>query len=225
VISALAAGTILGLFAGLAPGPYTTMVVATALERGFRKALPFAFTPFITDMLPLICTVFVLDRLNWTALTILGVAGGAVVMMIGVRFIRHHGVQHLQTLHDRDDWKGSARGAHVIATGLLNPAPWLFWLVVGSPLFLASLAHSRGAGAAFLVSLFFVNIGSASTLAWLASRGRLVMPPVWQRRILVAAGTGLILTGAFLAWQALDGGFQSLIDRQETLRSVVESGR
>ena len=222
MISALVAGTILGLFAGLAPGPYTTMVVATGLERGFKKALPLAFTPFITDVLPLVTTVLILDRLNWTALTILGVAGGAVVVMIGVRFIRYNA--RPRRLTKAGKWKGSARGGHVIATGLLNPSPWIFWLVVGSPLFLASLSHSRAAGAVFLVALFFVNIGSASTLAWLASRGRVAMAPAWQRRILVVVGTGLVLTGVFLTWQALNGGFQSLIDQQTVLRSVVESG-
>ena len=38
MITTLFTALVLGLFAGLAPGPYTTMVAGTALERGFRPA-------------------------------------------------------------------------------------------------------------------------------------------------------------------------------------------
>jgi len=82
--------TLLGLFAGMAPGPYTTMVAATGLERGFRDAIPIALAPLLTDLPPLLVATLVVRRLNWTALTLLGLCGGVVIAMVGVRFLRTH---------------------------------------------------------------------------------------------------------------------------------------
>ncbi|MDX1748413.1 MAG: hypothetical protein R3324_20955, partial [Halobacteriales archaeon] len=79
---------ILGCFAGLAPGPYTTMVAATAVERGFRAALRLAFTPLVTDSPPLVLTSLLLERLDPAALAGIGVVGGAIVIAIGVRFLK-----------------------------------------------------------------------------------------------------------------------------------------
>lgn len=53
MVTTLLTALVLGLFAGLAPGPYTTMVAGTALERGFRPALILALTPLVTDLAPM----------------------------------------------------------------------------------------------------------------------------------------------------------------------------
>ena len=117
-----------------------------------------------------------------------------------------------------------ALAGHVIASTLLNPAPWLFWLVIASPLLLRSWNRSPGEGVVFVCLIFLTNIGTASALAWAASHGRKLLDPNWQRRSLKVVGVVLILAGAFLCWQATVGNFQSLIDQQEIIRSVVEEG-
>ena len=63
-----------------------------------------------------------------------------------------------------------------------------------------------------------------TSLAWIASHSRKFMNPDWHRRSLKFVGVTLILAGSFLCWQATVGNFQSLIDQQEIIRSVVEEG-
>jgi len=111
-----------------------------------------------------------------------------------------------------------------VASALLNPAPWVFWLVVASPLLLRSWRRSPLEGVLFVVLLFGTNISTATALAWGASHGRRVLSQAWQRRALKAVGLALVLAGAFLLWQATEGNFQTLIDQQSFLRSVVEEG-
>jgi threonine/homoserine/homoserine lactone efflux protein len=220
---------VLGAMAGLAPGPYTTMVAGTALERGFKAGFLLALTPLITDVVPMLVSALVLDRLSGMALTLLGITGGAIILVVGARFLRGHrppgsiseGGAQGSGGHQR---RQSARISHVIASTLLNPAPWLFWLIIASPLLLRSWNRSQGEGALFVILLFLTNITTASLLAWLASHGRRVMNPNWQRRTLKGVGVVLILAGAFLCWQATIGNFQSLIDQQEAIRNVVEEG-
>lgn len=233
---------VLGTLAGLAPGPYTTMVAGTALERGFKAGFILALTPLVTDVVPMLFSALLLDRLGGLALTLLGIVGGAIIVVVGIRFLRGHSKEAQPFLSEEDparDGNGeqgqsaragsgerrqSARVGHVIAGTLLNPSPWLFWLVIASPLLLRSWNRSPGEGVVFVALIFLTNITTASLLAWVASHSRKLMNPEWQRRILKAVGVTLILAGSFLCWQATVGNFQGLIDQQEIIRSVVEEG-
>jgi threonine/homoserine/homoserine lactone efflux protein len=219
LISTVLAASILGIFAGLVPGPYTTMVVGTAIERGFRSAVVLAFTPLVTDIPPMIVTALILESLSWTALTVLGLVGGVVLAWIGVRFLRRHGAPLSRGSRPEDQ---SAHFWHAAGSSLISPAPWLFWLVVASPLLLRSWSRGTGEGVVFIAVFFVVNIGSAASLAWVVSHSRNFLAPSWQRRVLQAVGTGLILAGAGLVWQSVEGNFQSLIERQDTFREVLE---
>lgn len=227
MLTTILTAVILGLFAGLAPGPYTTMVVGTGFERGFRPAARLALAPLVTDLLPLVVTALVLDRLSFTALTLLGVLGGVFVCFIGMRFLTRHQAsleEELEAEGEQHLDRQSARFHHVVLSSLLSPAPWLFWLVIGSPLLLRAWERGPGQGVVYLVLLFGTNIGSATALAWGASHGSSLMRPRWKRRVLRAVGGALVLAGLFLVWQSLDGDFQRMMDRQEALREAVEEG-
>ncbi len=222
---------VLGTLAGLAPGPYTTMVAGTALEKGFKAGFLLALTPLVTDVVPMLSSALLLDRLGGLALTLLGIVGGAIIVMVGVRFLRGHSKESQPVLSNGEpapggevDRRQSALAGHVIASTLLNPSPWLFWLIIASPLLLRSWNRGPGEGMVFVCLIFLTNIATASSLAWAASHSRKLMNPKWQRRGLKAAGVTLILAGSFLCWQATAGNFQSLIDQQEIILSVVEEG-
>lgn len=226
MVTTLLTALVLGLFAGLAPGPYTTMVAGTALERGFRPALLLALTPLVTDLAPMLFSALLLERLGYAGLTALGIVGGAVILMVGVRFLRQNGggKKPKITLSAPDEPDQSARITHVIVSSLMNPSPWFFWLVVASPFLLRAWNRSPGEGLVFVAVLFTANISSASGLAWIASHSRKVLNPAWQRRALQTVGATLVLVGTLLLWQASVGNFQQLVDQQEAIRSVVEDG-
>lgn len=213
---------ILGSFAGLAPGPYTTMVAATGLEKGFRPAARLALTPLVTDILPLITTALLLDVLNRTALTVIGIMGGLIVLVVGLRFLHHHRHPAQTGVDIHAAAPQSAHFWHVALSAVLTPAPWLFWLVVGSPLMLRSWNRSPEEGVVYVFVLFATNIGTATSLAWGTSHGRRVMTPKWRRRALLLTGAALSLAGGFLVWQSLEGNFQSLMERQEDFRILIE---
>jgi threonine/homoserine/homoserine lactone efflux protein len=223
VIETILTATILGAFAGLAPGPYTTMVAGTGLERGFKPASRLALIPLISDVPPLIITALILETLNDVTLSLLGVSGGIVVLYIGVRFLKlwRRGVTPLDPDHPHSVPQ-SAKFWHVALGTLLSPVPWLFWLIVGSPLMLRSWARSPSEGILFICLVFGVNISTATGLAWIASHTRRLMAVRWQKRVLGGVGVALVAAGVFLVFEAAVGDFQSLIDQQERIRSIVE---
>jgi threonine/homoserine/homoserine lactone efflux protein len=201
------------------------MVTGTALERGFRAGAPLALTPLVTDLPPMFFSALLLDRLGWRALTALGVVGGAIILVVGIRFLRRNWSHDDRRAGEASGGRGSSAGlAHVLLSGLSNPAPWVFWLVVASPLLLRAWSRGPGEGLLFVVLLFGTNVTTALGLAWAASRTRILLNPRWHQRTLQAVGTTLVLVGALILWQSAVGNFQTLIDRQESLRSAVEDG-
>jgi threonine/homoserine/homoserine lactone efflux protein len=226
VTTTILTAIVLGTFAGLAPGPYTTMVAGTALEKGFKAGFILALTPLVTDVVPMLFSALLLDRLGELALTMLGITGGAIVFVVGIRFLREHSSREVSAPSPEETGgrRQSALAGHVIASTLLNPSPWLFWLIIASPFLLRAWNRSPGEGVLFAGLIFLTNISTASALAWIASRSRRFLNPDWQRRSLKFVGVTLILAGSFLCWQATVGNFQNLIEQQEAIRSVVEEG-
>jgi threonine/homoserine/homoserine lactone efflux protein len=209
ILSAALQALTLGLLAGLAPGPYTTMVVATGLERGFRAALPLALAPLLTDLAPLVLSTLLLTSLSPRIVTTLGWLGGLVVVAVGLRLLVAHwrspGGGSRVPAGSASTRPATVRFWHVVTATVLSPAPWLFWLGLASPLFLRHWGVDWRLGLLFLTTLFATNIGSASALAWGASKGRRVLAPYWRQRLLRALGIALVLAGGTLILQAARG--------------------
>lgn len=222
MLATLLSALLCGIFAGLAPGPYTTMVAATALERGFKAGVRLALVPLLSDIPPLLICLFVLDRLDPQAFGIVGVFGGALLIAIGIRFYRRHRNPDPHLIPDHAP--PSAPFLQVVLSTLLSPAPWLFWFIVAGPLMLRALHRSNQEALVFLVVLFGTNVSSATALAWAISHGRRLVSPRWQRRVLSLAGIGLIGAGSFLLWQGFTGNFADLIAQQHRIREFVEDG-
>jgi threonine/homoserine/homoserine lactone efflux protein len=217
MLTTIIVAVILGAFAGAAPGPYTAMVVGTALQRGFRAGFKLALVPLVTDIIPLILTVFLLKALNFTALTLLGIAGGTLIGMVGVRFIRHNvpGVEG-------DPEIQAATFGHAAASTFFSPSPWLFWFVLAGPMTVAAMQRSTAEAAVFVGILFAMNIGMATLVSWLVSRSRRLISPPVRYRVIQVAGMALIFAGAFLVWQAMEGNFQSMVAHEEGMRQALE---
>jgi len=57
MLNFLTIGTLLGLSAGLAPGPLLTLVISETLQHDIKSGVKVALAPFITDLPIIILTV------------------------------------------------------------------------------------------------------------------------------------------------------------------------
>lgn len=221
MIDAILTAVVLGFFAGAVPGPYTAVVASTGLERGFKPAFRLAFVPAVTDLPPMLVMSLILDRVNYDVLTVVGIFGGVLFAILGVRFIHRQG----RDWEDRvpDVKEGRAFWA-LASAGLLSPAPWIFWLVAGSPLLLRAWNTYWVEGVVFALVLFTMLIGTATGIAWGASHGHRILNPRNRRRVLRITGLFLVVAGTVIVWQSLEGNFQRMVQQQERLRERVEEG-
>lgn len=196
-------GAAIGLASGLNPGPVLTLVVTSTLERGFGAGARVAMAPLITDA-PLI-TLCVLALRNLAAgwLAALGLVGGLVVVVLGVRTgltARHAELPAPDATAERRDWW---RG---IVVNALNPNAWLFWATVGAPLLIRLTPDRTGSAIGFMLAFFLLLVGSKLAVAALLAKGRHRLTVRGYRLTMTACSILLIVFGVLLAqrgWRTL----------------------
>lgn len=161
---------VLGLSAGLSPGPLLTLMLSETLQNGVRAGLMVALAPVITD-LPIILLALGLHAIlphGFFLEIILGLGGGTYLAWLGLKGLKPQAPlsRHLALSSSA---MPSLRRAVVV--NLLNPNPYIFWITIGAPA-ITELGQRTAAGAAlFLVLFYALLIGSKAVVAALTGRG------------------------------------------------------
>jgi len=164
----LITGTLLGLSAGLAPGPLLTLVIAETLRHGVRAGMKVALAPLVTDLPLIAVTLFLLARLAdfHYILGLISVTGGAFVLFLGYENLSSQGLRlDEQQQAPRSLTKG-------LLANILSPYPYLFWFSVGAPLMIEAYASGLFAALAFLCAFYVSLVGSKILLAIAVGRSR-----------------------------------------------------
>jgi len=129
MIHFLTIGTLLGLSAGLAPGPLLTLVISETLRHDVKAGVKVALAPFITDLPIIILAVFILANLSnfHNILGLIALTGGCVLLFMGYESLSTRGVElNLKAARPKSLTKG-------ILVNALSPHPYLSGSVSGHP--------------------------------------------------------------------------------------------
>lgn len=194
-MSYLVLGLTLGFGAGISPGPLMGLVISTSLRRGLNGGLRVAVAPLITDLPIILATLLVLDRLPPSVLRVLTVAGGLVVIYIGLEIIRSARSASLEAEADpgatNELWQG-------VLVNVLNPNPYIFWITVGGPTLVAGWRESSLYPLAFLTGFYTLLVGSKIVIAWLIGSQTQNLSVVWYRRVLLLSGLLMLGLGVMI---------------------------
>jgi threonine/homoserine/homoserine lactone efflux protein len=168
-------GTLLGLSAGLAPGPLLTLVVSETLRHDFRAGIKVALSPIITDLPIILLTVFILGQLSGfhSVLGVISMIGGLVLLYMGYKSFRLKG---LETTIEMENPKSLTKG---IVVNLLNPHPYLFWFSVGAPTITKTMKQGIWTSGAFILSFYLFLVGSKVLLALLVGKSKSFLTGNW----------------------------------------------
>lgn len=215
---ALVLGSLLGLFSGIVPGPYSGLVAATALHHGFRAGLKLALIPLLSEGAVLAVTAILISQLPSATLRWMGIAGGLLVLYLAWRTYRDAGGR----VRPEVDEGETRRVGEGVLLGLLSPAPWVFWLLVGSPLFLSAWRQGWVPGLAFFGAFMFFMVGINVAWAALAAYGHSRLSDTSHRRLMMGAAFGLAVAGGVLIWQSWIGNFREMVEGSENVVEEVE---
>jgi len=199
MLAALASGVLLGLSAGLAPGPLLALVLAQTLRHGPREGCKIALSPLVTDAPIILVALGVAAKLNelQSLLGVVSLAGGTFVLYLAWDSFRTVNPEAGASAERPGSWfKG-------ILTNLLSPHPWLFWLTVGAALLAKALGQSGLAAAAFLAGFYLLLVGSKVAVALLAARWRNLLAGRTYRWVMRGLGAVLALFSLLLFREGL----------------------
>jgi threonine/homoserine/homoserine lactone efflux protein len=176
-------GIVLGLSAGLSPGPLLTLVISETLRHGTTAGVRVGLAPLISDLPIVAASLFLLSRLPDTSVFtgIVSLVGGAFLLYLAVDGLRFRGAPPA-TGTDRS--RSLSKG---VATNFLNPNPYLFWFSIGGPLIVRAAAASWTHAVGFVAGFYLLLVGSKIVLALLVGRSRSFLSSrgyVWTLRVL-----------------------------------------
>jgi threonine/homoserine/homoserine lactone efflux protein len=191
--SFVARGLTLGLTAGAIPGALHTYMANQTLLHGFRKSWTIALAPLLADAPLIIVSVFILDGLPDSVLSLIQALGGLFLLYLARGAWRGADSLRLEAEAPRPNF----RRVDAIFINWLNPAPYLFWATVNGPLLVEALDVSPLHGLAFLLAFYGPLCGAVLGVGALFSRLR-SLPQVWVRRIAKASAVLLAVFGLLL---------------------------
>ena len=198
LLEALITGISLGLVLALLIGPVFFLLIDTGISKGFRASAFIAAGVICSDALFVLlayfsstATQFIQDKKQ-----IIGLAGGAILILFGVITVFRKPVIHTNALHLQQDgvylkgiWKG-------FILNFLNPFVLIFWMGISGTLVASDKPDSYAIpffGSA-LATVFFTDL----LKGWGAAKlKRLVKPAylLWLNRL---SGVGLVVFGIHL---------------------------
>jgi threonine/homoserine/homoserine lactone efflux protein len=186
-----------GFAAGVQPGPLQTYIISQTLTKGWRRALPAAFAPLISDGPIITICLLVLSQVPLWLQRFLYIAGGIFVLYLA------YGA--FQT------WKNFDPGISALESGtqksilkaalvnVLNPSPYIFWTLVTGPILLAGWRETPSHGLGFVAGFYLTMILSLVTIILLFGTARQLGPKI-NRALLGISAIALFCFGLYQLW-------------------------
>jgi threonine/homoserine/homoserine lactone efflux protein len=194
ILQYLLTGATLGLVAGISPGPILALVIRESLQNGRKAGMKVATVPLFSDLPIVLLTLVILTRVAKydTILGIISFLGAGFILLLAYESISVKPIQsELKTPKFTTFWKG-------VFANLLSPHPYLFWLLVGSPMVIKAWAINPWAGIIFVASFYVCIVGAKLIIAWISDKSKNILGSkgyIWVIRIL---GVILIVLAVYL---------------------------
>ena len=198
-ISLILKAATIGLSAGVTPGPYQAILLSYAIQGGWKKALPAAFAPLVSDGPVILLVLLVLNRVPDSFLRIMQI-GGALFLLYLARD-SYRAFRNYREVETQTDIKGFQTLLKATGMNLLSPGPWLFWSLINGPNLLDGWAVSPWWGVGYLGGFYGVFILTNLVLIGLFATLRKTGEKVRKTLLLVSA----IALAGFAVYQFLQG--------------------
>ena len=187
------------LSAGLQPGPLQAFFLAKVAEQGWRRTLPAAFAPLISDGPIALVSILLLNILPETFRNLLQLAGGFLLLFFAWNAFRNWREDQLVNFGESESTPKTVFQAALI--NLLNPNPYLGWSLVMGPAVVAAWAKSPATAVSLLLAFYITMIITSMVMIYLMGRALLLDPGARKVMNLISALL-LVGLGLYFLYQA-----------------------
>ena len=197
VLFFLAQGSTLAFPAAMMPGPYQAFLIAQALKNGWKRTLPAALAPLITDGPIIALVLFVLRQTPQGFLNVLRTAGGLFLLYLAFGIVRTLR-QPSQPL-EPDLKAGRQTLFKALIVNILNPNPYIFWGMAAGPVMLSGWREAPALGISFIAGFYITFVlGLSAFIIVFATVGRLSPRTTLYLRFF--SGLALAFFGIYQVW-------------------------
>ncbi len=200
MLESIVLGSGLAFAAAIQPGPLTAFLLSQVAEKGWKRTLPAALAPLLSDGPVAILMLFVLTRLLAGMVPALQMAGGVLLL-----FLAGTTLSRLNQRGDAGQEENSTVPSSLFkatAVNLVNPGPYLGWGLILGPRALSAWKESPSLALGLVVSFYGTMVVTLATMIILfgaaeslGDRGR--------RRLVVVSALTLAGLGIFQFWNGL----------------------
>ncbi len=183
--------------AAVQPGPFQTYLISQTLTNGWRRTVPAAFAPLLSDGPIIALVLLVLSRMPAWLVQVLQGAGGIFILYLAFGAFK--------TWRDFDVTKAvevrSSRQTvlKAITVNLLNPAPYIGWSLVMGPLLIKGWREAPVNGIALLIGFYTTLILVTLGIMLLFAAARNLGPRV-SRALVGVSAIALTCFGLYELW-------------------------
>jgi len=192
-----------GLAAASQPGPLQTYLVSQSVTRGWKRALPAALAPLVSDgPIIFICLLALSQMPAWTE-RFLYIVGGLFVLYLAWGTFKSWINFEMQAASIEST--GGQNIFKAALTNILNPNPYIFWTLVTGPVLIKGWRETPVNGIGFLAGFYLTFISSLAALIivfGLASR----FGPKVSRAMLGISALVLLGFGFYQLWLGIMAG-------------------
>jgi threonine/homoserine/homoserine lactone efflux protein len=153
------------------PGPFQAFLFSQSLKNGWRKTVPLAFAPLVSDLPVIIVVIFILTNIPHEVLGILQCLGGIFLFFLAFKAYK--------TISNPDKSENDNASRYnsffkAVIVNLLNPNPFLGWSLVMGPMLIKGWDLYPKNGIALLIGFYFsMTVYSTIMIVLFAAAGKL----------------------------------------------------
>ena len=200
LIAYLAQGAGLGLFAAAQPGSFQAFLISQSLKNGWRRTLPLALAPLLSDLPIIALIMLVLTRLPESFLRVIRIAGGLFLLYLAWSAFsawRNYSADRANAVENnsRSVWKAAL-------INFLNPNVYIFWGLIGGAILAQGWQESPALPFIFLAAFYVVMVSATAAIIILFGTARRLGPRLTRGLLLVSA-LALGGFGVYQLWQGV----------------------
>lgn len=186
-----------GFAAAAQPGPFQTYLISQTLIKGWKRILPAAFAPLLSDGPIIALCLLVLSQVPPWLEQFLYIAGGLFLLYLAYGAYTtwknfDHAISYTETGTQQSIFK-----AALINT--LSPGPYIFWSLVTGPILVTGWRETPIHGIGFMASFYLTMILSLIAIIFVFSTARQLGPRV-NRALLGISAIALFCFGLYQLW-------------------------
>jgi threonine/homoserine/homoserine lactone efflux protein len=200
MFSYLIFGVTYAFAASIQPGPFQAFLVSQTAKNGWKRTIPAAFAPLLSDIPIIILVLFILSKIPPDLLRYLQIGGGLLLFYLAYGSFKYF--LNFDKLNESKDNPKDNTLFKAVLVNILNPNPYLGWSLIMGPLFIKGYNNAPINGITLIVSFYTTIVLCQAGIIILFGLARNLGPKI-TRITLAVASVGLAAFGVYLLWQGL----------------------